>query len=191
VPRADRLDELSFELPLAGGDAPSGQATLSAVAALLVERLSESDPLAAYAKRLTDPALARVLRGYLTGTIDLVLRTRDARGRARYSVVDYKTTWHYRPQALAAEMRRSHYALQALLYSVALHRYLRWRVDNYDPAKELAGVHYLFLRGMLGGGAGAADGRAGVPSANRPSGVFAWEPPSRLIIELSELLDGR
>jgi exodeoxyribonuclease V beta subunit len=202
VPRADRLDELSFELPLAGGDAPSGQATLSAVAALLVERLSESDPLAAYAKRLTDPALARVLRGYLTGTIDLVLRTRDARGRARYSVVDYKTNWlagagepltawHYRPQALAAEMRRSHYALQALLYSVALHRYLRWRVDNYDPAKELAGVHYLFLRGMLGGGAGAADGRAGVPSANRPSGVFAWEPPSRLIIELSELLDGR
>ena len=43
------------------------------------------------------------------------------------------TAWHYRPAALAAEMHRPHYALQALLYTVALHRYLRWRVPGYDP----------------------------------------------------------
>jgi exodeoxyribonuclease V beta subunit len=198
VTRADRLDELVFELPLAGGDAPLGQASLGRVAALLRKRLPESDRLAGYAKRLSDPALAGVLRGYLTGTIDLVLRTRDTEGRARYSVLDYKTNWlavagepltawHYRPQALAAEMQRSHYALQALLYSVALHRYLNWRVEGYDPGRELAGVHYLFLRGMVGGG---GDGSGG-EGADNPTGVFSWQPPSRLIVELSELLDGR
>jgi exodeoxyribonuclease V beta subunit len=201
VARADRLDELVFELPLAGGDAPLGQATMGRVAALLGERLPASDPLAGYAKRLGDPALAGVLRGYLTGTIDLVLRTRDPEGRARYSVVDYKTNWlaaagepltvwHYRPDALAAEMQRSHYALQALLYSVALHRYLSWRLPGYDPVRDLAGVHYLFLRGMVGGDSrGDGDGRGAAPVS--PAGVFSWQPPSQLITELSELLDGR
>ena len=47
-------------------------------------------------------------------------------------------------------MQRSHYALQALLYTVALHRYLRWRLTGYDPAEHLGGVLYLFVRGMVG-----------------------------------------
>jgi exodeoxyribonuclease V beta subunit len=196
VPRADRLDELTFELPLAGGDTPLGRATLGRIAALLQERLPDGDPLTGYAKRLADPALAGVLRGYLTGTIDLVLRTGDPTGQVRYSVVDYKTNWlafagepltawHYRPVALAAEMQRSHYALQALLYAVALHRYLSWRVIEYDPDTELAGIHYLFLRGMVG------DAGERESEGDSPNGVFSWQPPSQLIIELSELLDGR
>ena len=41
-------------------------------------------------------------------------------------------------------------ALQALLYTVALHRYLRWRLPRYDPERHLGGVLYLFLRGMIG-----------------------------------------
>ena len=32
-------------------------------------------------------------------------------------------------------MLRAHYPLQALLYAVALHRYLRWRQPGYDPAR--------------------------------------------------------
>jgi exodeoxyribonuclease V beta subunit len=70
--------------------------------------------------------------------------TCDERGRARYAIVDYKTNWlaaagepltawHYRPAALAAEMQRSHYALQALLYRSRCTAYLRWRVVDYDP----------------------------------------------------------
>ena len=74
-------------------------------------------------------------------------------------------------------MQRSHYVLQALLYSVALHRYLRWRLAGYDPETDLAGVRYLFLRGMLG--------------PDRPDfGVFAWHPPARLVVALSDLLAG-
>src|SRR6185312_14569599 len=127
-----------------------------------------SDPLAGYAARLRDPVLRRDVRGYLTGSIDLVLRVGDA-----YAIADYKTNWlaapgepltawQHRPAALAAEMERAHYGLQALLYTVALHRYLRWRVPGYDPDRHLAGVGYLFLRGMTG---------------TEGEGVFAWRVP--------------
>ena len=96
------------------------------------------------------------LRGYLTGTIDLVARVDGG-----YAIIDYKsnrlaaageplTAWHHRPAALAEEMQRSHYALQALLYAVALHRYLRWRLPGYDINRDRLSLLYLFLRGMTG-----------------------------------------
>src|SRR5439155_865402 len=184
VGRADRLDELEFELPLAGGDAPTGRVTLTAIASVL-----RRDPaLASYAGRLEDPALRQSVRGYLTGSIDVVVRVGD-----RYAVVDYKTNWlgppgeelsawHHRPAALAAEMQRMHYVLQALLYTVALHRYLRWRVPGYDPDRHLAGVMYLFVRGMVGLETPMVDGT--------PCGVFAWRPSAALVEELSGVLDG-
>ena len=79
-------------------------------------------------------------------------------------------------------MQRAHYALQALLYTVALHRYLRWRLPGYDPDRHLAGVLYLFLRGMTGADtpAGRRARRAACsPGARRP----AW------CAALSDLLD--
>jgi exodeoxyribonuclease V beta subunit len=182
VERANRLDELEFELPLAGGDAPTGRLTLQAIAGALREHLPAGDPMAAYASRLEDPALRAQVRGFLTGSIDLVIRLEGP----RFVVVDYKTNWlgpigepltlaHYQAEALAAEVSRAHYGLQALLYTVALHRYLRWRMPGYDPGRHLAGVLYLFLRGM-----------AGEPDA----GVFAWRPPGSLVESLSAVLDG-
>jgi exodeoxyribonuclease V beta subunit len=190
--RADRLDELDFELPLAGGDEPSGRIALAAIGAVLERHLGAGDPLAGYAARLREPALRASVRGYLAGTIDLVARVRGADGETRFALVDYKTNWlgvpgeelsawHYRPAALAAEMQRYHYVLQALLYATALHRYLRWRLPGYDPERHLAGVHYLFLRGMLGAGTPVVDGV--------PCGVFAWRPPCALVRELSDVLD--
>ncbi len=71
----DRLDELAFELPLAGGDSPSGELTLTRVADTLRAWLPADDPLGGYADRLGDAGLRRVLRGYLTGSLDLVVRT--------------------------------------------------------------------------------------------------------------------
>ena len=65
----------------------------------------------------------------------------------------------------------AHYALQALLYTVALHRYLRWRLPGYDPEQHLGGVLYLFVRGMIGPDTPVVDGT--------PCGVFAWRPPRR------------
>ena len=115
--------------------------------------------------------------------------------RPRFAVLDYKTNWlgapdepltawHYRPEALAAEMQRHHYALQALLYTVALHRYLRWRLPGYDPAVNLAGVVYLFVRGMTGadGPAGRRAARAG-SSAGRPRPAWCRRSATRLTLD--------
>jgi exodeoxyribonuclease V beta subunit len=82
---------------------------------------------------------------------------------------------------LADAMQRAHYPLQALIYSVALHRYLRWRLPAYEPEHNLAGVLYLFVRGMTG---------PDVPLvAGKPCGVFSWSPPADLIVALSDLFD--
>jgi exodeoxyribonuclease V beta subunit len=193
IARGDRLDELSFELPLAGGDRPTGELTLDRIAATLREWLGRDDPLGGYADRLGDAGLRRNVRGYLTGSLDLVVRIPAAAvpGGHRYAVLDYKTNWlgepdepltafHYRPEALRAEMERHHYALQGLLYAVALHRYLRWRLPAYDPDTHLAGVVYLFVRGMTGADWTGAGG----------SGVFGWQPPAGFVEALSDVLDG-
>jgi exodeoxyribonuclease V beta subunit len=194
VPAADRLTELTFELPLAGGDRPGRRAALLAdIADLLTGRLPADDPLAGYPDLLRSPVLARQpLRGYLTGSIDAVLRYADS-GSPRYLVVDYKTNllprhaqlptaWDYRREALAAAMMRSHYPLQALLYCVALHRYLRWRQPGYHP-DSLAGAAYLFVRGMCGPHTPVVDGA--------PTGVFSWRPDPALVDEVSALLAGQ
>ena len=186
VARPDRRDELWFELPLA----TAGEASVSvhAFAALLEAHLPAGDPLRGYASLLrADPTLGEVVRGYLGGAIDLVLRLPGA--VPRFAIVDYKTTtlgpavWDYRPSALRAAMVEAHYPLQALLYVVALHRFLRWRLAGYDPASHLAGVLYLFVRGMAG---------ASTPqeAPGQPCGVFAWAPPAGLVTALSDLLDG-
>ena len=173
--RSDRLDELGFELPLVGGDTPKGLLALSGIASVLREA---DDPLADH---LVDPTMRRTIRGYLTGTIDLVARVGD-----RFTIIDYKSNWlggasQYRPEALAREMERAHYGLQALLYTVALHRYLRWRLPAYDPDHHLAGVGYLFLRGMTGADTPTVDGS--------PYGIFAWRPSGALVEALSDVLD--
>ena len=70
----ERLDEIGFELPLVGGDTPSGDLSVPDVADVLRDHLGADDVLASYADRLTDHSLDRPLRGYLTGSLDLVLR---------------------------------------------------------------------------------------------------------------------
>jgi exodeoxyribonuclease V beta subunit len=190
VGRGDRLDELTFELPLAGGDAAVSEVTTDAIASVLRRHVAPGDPLAGYADRLGDPDLRHAVRGYLTGSIDLVLRVPGA--VPRFAVVDYKSNWlaaaseeltigHHRPAALAAEMQRMHYVLQGLLYTVALHRYLRWRLPDYSASQNLAGILYLFLRGMAGADTPVVDGA--------PCGVFAWRSPGALVEELSDVLD--
>ena len=88
IPVRDRLSELSFEFPLGTS---ASTTTLADVATLLRTWLPADDPLAAYPDELTQPALTgQVLRGFLTGSIDSVLRV-NSPGGPRFVVVDYKT----------------------------------------------------------------------------------------------------
>ncbi len=190
IPVSDRLAEMNFELPLGGGDLDPEGVTLADLAPLLRRHLPADDPMRPYADRLGSTEIGwQRLRGYLTGSLDAVLRLPGP----RYLVADYKTNWlgdgtpetlsawHYRPAALDDVMGHSDYPMQALLYAVALHRFLRWRQPGYSPDQHIAGVLYLFVRGMVGPDTPAVDGS--------PCGVFGWRPPSALITELSDLLD--
>jgi exodeoxyribonuclease V beta subunit len=198
VPRSDRLDEVSFDLRL--GDAPSGlAATADEVGALIEAHLAptsllDQHPLHPWSEQLRAGRFDAVLAGHLTGSIDAVLRVPGADAPPRFVVVDYKTNRltrrgavptvdDYAPDRLAGAMAEHHYPLQALLYSVALHRYLRWRLAGYDPAVHLGGIAYLFVRGMVGPDTPVTAGQR--------HGVFSWDVPPRLVTELSDLLAGR
>ena len=108
--------------------------------------------------------------GYMKGFIDLVFET-----EGRYYIVDYKSNWlgmnleDYHSTRLPAVITQAGYPLQYLLYTVAVHRYLRHRLASYDYDRDFGGVYYLFLRGM--------DARRGADY-----GIF-YRRPERALVE--------
>ncbi|HCQ8828301.1 TPA: exodeoxyribonuclease V subunit beta [Klebsiella pneumoniae] len=159
----DKQVEMAFFLPIAQ--------------LLTAERLDalirQYDPLSAD----TPPLDFRRVRGMLKGFIDLVFRH-----EGRYYLLDYKSNWlgedreAYTRPAMEQAMRAHRYDLQYQLYSLALHRYLRHRLADYDYDRHFGGVIYLFLRGM--------DGQEG------GQGIFTTRPVRPLIDGLDQLFAG-
>jgi exodeoxyribonuclease V beta subunit len=185
----DRLTEVSFDLRLADQGLPL---SVQGIGAVVLDHLGADDPLTGWATGLAEGVIEAIVAGHLTGSIDLVMRVTGGAVGPRFVVADYKTNAlhprglpvgpaDYGANRLVAAMEEHDYPLQALLYSVALHRYLRWRMPGYRPDAHLGGIAYLFLRGMTGHG-GVAGG---------PAGVFEWAVPPALVVALSDLLDGR
>ena len=96
------------------------------------------------------------LSGFIKGFIDLVVRY-----KGKYYLMDYKSNYlgefyeNYHLPAMTRAMESHHYVLQYHIYASALHRYLSWRMNRYDPATDFGGVLYLFIRGMHPGHPGA------------------------------------
>ena len=160
-----RINELEFYYPLA-------HLRVEALRGTLERHGYAAGPLQGMIDRLDFSPL----RGYMKGFIDLVF---EAEGR--FYLVDYKSNWlgaepaAYRREALAEVMARESYVLQYLIYTVALHRYLRLRVADYDYARHFGGVYYLFLRGMD-------------PALGAGFGVFHDQPAPALAMALDELM---
>lgn len=94
--------------------------------------------------------LRQRLEGLMTGKIDLTY-VRDG----RWYVLDYKSNRlpRYDAAGIAEAMAQGEYDLQALIYTLALHRWLRFRLgDAYDYGRDFGGVRYLFCRGLDGSG---------------------------------------
>lgn len=89
------------------------------------------------------------LQGMMHGFIDLIFEH-----DGQFFVADYKSTWlgdtldSYTPTALFHNNQHHLYDLQYLIYCLALHRYLKNTLPNYDPEIHFGGVYYLYLRGM-------------------------------------------
>ncbi|NYI20203.1 exodeoxyribonuclease V beta subunit [Xanthomonas arboricola] len=124
------------------------------------------------------------LEGLMTGLIDLTY-TVDG----RWYVLDYKSNRlpSYDADALARAMTHSEYELQALIYTVALHRWLRFRLGDaadgggYDYARDFGGVRYLFCRGLDAGRNAGGDGAPG---------IHAWRFDPALVEALDALFAG-
>ena len=66
--------------------------------------------------------------------------------------------WHYSRSMLAWSMDHSAYHLQALVYTVAVHRMLKRRLPDYDYDTHFGGHLYLYVRGMEGDATPSVDG---------------------------------
>lgn len=119
--------------------------SLDTLAAADLNHLLRQDPLSAVCRPLT----FATVQGMLKGFIDLVFEY-----QGRFYIVDYKSNHlgyrvaDYSEPALQQAMISHRYDLQYQLYTLALHRYLRQRVPDYDYQRHMGGVYYLFLRGM-------------------------------------------
>ncbi|MFV1872522.1 MAG: exodeoxyribonuclease V subunit beta [Oleiphilus sp.] len=120
-------------------------------------------------------------KGHLKGAIDLVF---EAQGK--FYILDYKSNYlgdqiqDYQAEALALAMQDHRYDVQYLIYTLALHRFLKQRLKNrYDYSQHFGGVIYLFLRGLN------IEHDA---SQRSDSGVHFTCPPTALIHALDELV---
>ncbi|CBJ82817.1 exonuclease V, beta chain with recC and recD: 5' and 3' nuclease, ATPase, recombinase, helicase [Xenorhabdus bovienii str. Jollieti] len=160
VPRHQQQSEMQFYLP--------------------VDKLLHSHALSALTRRY-DPLSAQCaplsfhqVKGMLKGFIDLVFCW-----QGKFYVVDYKSNWlgessqSYTQEAMAKAMIEHRYDLQYQLYTLALHRYLRHRLVNYDYQQHFGGVIYLFLRG--------------IDKANPGHGVYRYLPSIEFVDELDRL----
>ncbi len=160
-----RLDELEFTYPV------------NALRAEALRRLLERHGYAAgpFRERIENLEFSP-LRGYMKGFIDLVFKA-----DGRFYLVDYKSNWlgagpaAYRRPCLDEAMARESYLLQYLIYTVALHRYLRLRAPDYDYQRHFGGVFYLFLRGMD-------------PTLGPEFGVYRDRPALALVEALDDLM---
>lgn len=89
-----------------------------------------------------------MLSGLMNGKIDLVFHQ-----DGRYHVLDYKgnylgdTLADYQGRALLVQMDKNHYRFQALIYTIAVDRYLRLRLGaRYQRSRDLGECIYLFIR---------------------------------------------
>ena len=137
------LTEMEFFFP-ANNISASGLAKLFAA-----ETSPDVGP--SFSKRLRLLSFQR-LNGFLKGFIDLVFEH-----EGKFFIVDWKSNYlgnrldDYHRERLQEVMEREYYHLQYHLYCLALDKYLRTKIDDYDYVTQFGGIIYVFLRG---GGSG-------------------------------------
>jgi exodeoxyribonuclease V beta subunit len=142
----DRIAEMDFFYEIIGGIKTGllRETALSLLPDAFRDILKTDDP----------PALRRggPSTGFMTGSIDLIFRV-----EGRYCFLDWKTNAlpAYEERTLWRTMFRQGYALQYLIYSLALDRYLAQRLREYRFEDHFGGGIYAFVRGIESNGSGS------------------------------------
>lgn len=168
IPTKQRIAELGFNMGLSEDFVPE----------LINQAFSEylpDDPDKHI--ELNSQKNANYIYRYLRGEIDLVYEC-----AGKYYVVDYKSNYlgnslsNYSEKNLNAAMNKAGYWLQAAIYQVALHRFLRLRISDYvgNEMQYLGAVEYVFLRGI---------DSAGVQNYGR----VQWQVPLGLVKALDDI----
>lgn len=194
ITASNRLNEMSFEMGLAGID---DKVTVSVIGEVLADALSRSgradDILMPYARELASDAFRIPMFGLMNGSIDTLIRVTGG-GVPRLYVTDWKSNRLdedgadtliecYDREAMMREMEHHHYPLQALIYGVSVHRYVRSRIAEPRFRPSVEGLAYFFIRAMVGEDTPFDD------DANR-HGVFVWTAPEGLWDRLSDAMSG-
>lgn len=168
IAETDKLVEMEFNFTAALGGNRTTQIT-----EVLQKHWKDDPDKALFLKRLEgwDRELPG---GFMTGFMDLVFRHEQ-----QYYIADWKSNRRngnkedFQQEGLIEEMAVHAYFLQYLVYTVALHQFLKGRLQGYSYDTHFGGVFYLFLRGM---------GRDG------DHGIFYDRPSLALIEDLSKVL---
>ncbi|MBK2268278.1 exodeoxyribonuclease V subunit beta [Francisella philomiragia] len=121
-----------------------------------------------------DEFASQKIFGMLHGFIDLIFEY-----DGKFYVADYKSNYlgdkleDYNQAAMSEKNQSSFYDLQYLIYSVALNKYLRQNIENYNYEKHFGGVYYFYLRGMKDG-----------------YGVYRARPTLEIINKIANLFNG-
>ncbi|MGH8560246.1 MAG: exodeoxyribonuclease V subunit beta [Methylococcales bacterium] len=159
LPMTKRLNELEFDFSLR-------HVEISALNRVLHE----------HAGRALEAIETENFQGIVNGVIDLIFAH-----EGRYYIADYKTNYlggsldDYLPEKLADAIFDRRYDLQYLLYTLALHRYLKQRIAGYRYTEHVGGVYYLFLRAMR-------------PEDTHYRGIFQVMPDQAVVESLDEIV---
>lgn len=116
------------------------------------------------------------VKGMMNGLIDMVFEH-----NGKYYILDWKSNFlgdsltDYNRAGVELAMNESNYHLQYLIYALALEKYLKSKIPNFNFEQQFGGVIYLFLRGAR---------------SNENSGVFTQTVSANEIRELERILGG-
>ncbi|MEN9303513.1 MAG: exodeoxyribonuclease subunit beta [Bacteroidota bacterium] len=116
------------------------------------------------------------VKGMMNGLIDMVFVN-----NGKFYILDWKSNFlgdsltDYNRAGVELAMNESNYHLQYLIYALALEKYLKSKIPDFNFEHQFGGVIYLFLRGTR---------------TNENSGVFTQTVSANEIRELERILGG-
>jgi exodeoxyribonuclease V beta subunit len=116
------------------------------------------------------------ISGFMKGFIDLIFRY-----KGKFYILDYKSNFlgyeleDYSSEKLQEAIFSSNYDLQYHIYTVALYKFLKQRLPEFEYNQHFGGVLYLFLRG--------------IDSEQTGSGVFFDKPKEEIIKRIATLME--